>query len=74
LEKATELAASIANSGIPEEAPPRSCEGKGRSQAKRLDGIKVAKEELVTVKAKVTAQAGIAYDLYRKLLTGDPEA
>ena len=32
LEKATELAASIANSGIPEEAPPCSCKGKGRSQ------------------------------------------
>ena len=27
LEKATELAASIANSGIPEEAPTSSCEG-----------------------------------------------
>ena len=47
---------------------------KEEAKAKRLDGIKVAKEELVTVKAKVTAQVGIAYDLYRKLLTGDPEA
>ena len=41
---------------------------------KEKDNAKVTKEDLVMAKANVAAQVGIAYDLYRKLLTGDPEA
>jgi hypothetical protein len=47
---------------------------KDDAKAKHFESVRVTKEVLVMAKANVAAQVGIAYDLYRKLLTGDPEA
>jgi len=71
LEKATQFVASIATSlkkllQVPQKE-------KDKAKAKRLDRVKITKEELVNAKVKVTVHAGITYDLYQKLLTGDPE-
>jgi hypothetical protein len=72
LKKATELAESM--SASLRKLLQVAVKEKDDDKAKCFESVRVTKEDLVMVKANVAAQVGIAYDLYRKLLTGDPEA